>query len=71
MVPRVNHLVRHGVFLMSAIAELVGAEEDAMVEGETARLLIRAHAAQYIVLVQIASQLVYFIRQEAYNGTVL
>jgi hypothetical protein len=45
VVPRMHHLVRHGVLLMPSIPKLVRAQQDPMVQTEPPTLLVRAHAA--------------------------
>ena len=71
VVPRVHHLVRHGVLLVPAVAELVRAQQDPVVDAEAPALLTRAHPTQDILLVQITSQLIHFVGQEPYDGAVL
>ena len=71
VVPRMHHLMRHGILLMPSVPELVRAQQDSVVQTEASRLFARAHPTQDIVLVQIATQLVHLIGQEPDDGRVL
>ena len=71
MVPGVHHLVGHGVLLVSAVPELVGAEQDAVVDVEAAALLGAAHAAVDVLRVQVAAQLGHLVLEELDGGRVL
>lgn len=51
MIPRVDHFVRHGVFLVASIAEFIGAEEDSVAETESSGLFVCTYSAQNVVVV--------------------
>jgi len=55
MIPRMHHFMRHGILLVPAIAEFVGAQQNPVVQAEAARLLIRTHSTQDVGAVEMAA----------------
>jgi hypothetical protein len=70
MVPRMHHFMCHGVFLVAAVAKLVGAQQDAVVQAEAAALLVGAHATHDVLVVEVAAEFAHLVLQEAHHGRV-
>ena len=61
----------HGVLLVSSVPELVGAQQDAVVDMEASTLLRGAHSAMDVLRVQVAAQLGHLVLEELDDGRVL
>lgn len=70
MIIGVYHLMRHGVFHMSSISELVRAQQDAELWVETTALLCSAALNTHVGLVQVMTEQVDVVSHEAYYGRV-
>jgi len=71
MVPRMHHLMRHGILLVSPIPKLVRTQQYPVIEVEPPALLVCTQSAVYVVLVQVPAQLPHLVGQEADYRTVL
>lgn len=61
MVPRMHHLMCHGIFLMPSIPKLIRTQQDPMIQTEPTALLVGAHSANDVLLVEVAAQLCDFV----------
>ena len=71
MVPRVNHFMRHSIFLMPSIPELIRTQQYPMIQAKPPALLIRAHPTQYVLGIQVSTEFGDFVFEEGYDGRVL
>jgi hypothetical protein len=70
MIPRMHHLMRHGILLMSSVPKLIRTKQYAVIETEPPTLLVCAHATQNVLVVEVAAEFGDFVFEKTHHGRV-
>ena len=71
MIVGVDHLMGHGIFHMTSVSELVGAQQNTKVRVKATALLCGAALNTHICLIQVMAQQVDVVAHESHYGRVL